>query len=55
MVIRLWRDGSTTEGFRARILRADDLTSPDEHTAMATTNKEVVAAVEAWLAGFSSS
>jgi|SoiMethySBSTD1v2_1073268.scaffolds.fasta_scaffold3076374_1 hypothetical protein len=52
LVVRLWRDASAPQGFRARILRTDDLASEQEETLLVASTKHVMSTVEEWLTEF---
>ena len=54
-IIRIWREPNTSSGFRARIIRTVDLSSPQEVVSAASTVEGVRDAVEQWLAEFVSS
>ena len=54
-IIRIWKEPNASSGFRARIIRTVDLSSPQEVVSAASTVDGVRDAVEQWLAEFVSS
>jgi len=48
LVISVWRENDTADGFRARLVYGDD-SAPDAVSQVATTPDDVVAAVATWL------
>jgi hypothetical protein len=48
LVISVWREDDTVDGFRARLVYGDD-SSPDAASLVATNPDDVVAAVATWL------
>jgi len=48
LVISVWRENDTADGFRARLVYGDG-SAPDAVSQVATTPDDVVAAVATWL------
>jgi hypothetical protein len=48
LVISVWHENDSDDGFRARLVYGDD-SEPDAVSRVATSPADVVAAVETWL------
>jgi hypothetical protein len=49
LVIRAWLDKGGGDGLRARIIQVLDVSSPNAVESVATSERDVVNAVRAWL------
>jgi hypothetical protein len=52
LVVRVWIEGDSTAGVRARITRTVDIGSREDAVSIASSVEEIRAIVEAWLEEF---
>jgi hypothetical protein len=54
-IIRIWNEPGSSSGFRARIIKTLDLSSPHEVVRAASSVQDICDAVEKWIGEFVSS
>ena len=52
LLIRLWIEGNSADGFRARITQSLDSSSPDHTLTTTAVPKDVYATVQSWVEAF---
>ena len=52
LIVRLWNEGHTSEGFRARITQTLDSADSEQAVASAATPDDVYAVIRTWVEAF---
>lgn len=52
LIVRLWRDGAEGDGFRARVLRTQDIEHEPQEMLSAGSRDELLAHVRGWVDEF---